>query len=320
MKAPESIDELKDFLSRLSLNGPDLYRYNDVSPSLRLLAALSNHAQVRILALALLVGDRDAQNVAHALMPKLGVQAKSLGNLLQLLSDTNRKQTLAEASAIAAMSLEGENTGYRFLYFRIHSMLFEYIALRIQESQPSRVLVAEGAVIREKIADDLRTLFPQYRILENEGCSLSWLCKTVAAIRQGEDKAILLTNYPKESTPPSTRFTRYPEGKTQTVRMPDGTSLQLVDKADPETAVHVYLIGLHATEYCDSLYASQADGRANLTAMEVLVPNTDRYLTNQDFSDLEGTTPEHWEFILRRAAIDLNQTKGVGYEGSILIE
>lgn len=213
-------------------------------------------------------------------------------------------------------------TAIKMLSFERWDAIGEHIAREINTISPERVLIIGGDSRWSKsLVEQLRQKTDKYEVLLNQACSLRWLCDTVNSIRVEQKRAILLSNFPRETDPPTTHYLE--NGVIlRTVTMPKGTSLSLCDPHDQTTTVFVFLIGAYAMGYCDSVYRSQATGREDKTQFQVLVHSSGRALLGSEIGQLKACSSEIerqrmlWE-IAQKLEQDPNPPP-VAYSGGIL--
>ena len=75
----------------------------------------------------------------------------------------------------------------------------QHVLSEINRLLPDRVIIVGGW--DKSLAEQLRksSLSGEYTIHVNDSCSLDWLQKTVAEIRAGNKKTVLMSNFPRES-------------------------------------------------------------------------------------------------------------------------
>jgi hypothetical protein len=244
------------------------------------------------------------------------------------------KRSVAETSESPLAPDLDEFSVKQMLFFKLEEDLREYIIADIKKFSPDRILVAGGGTgFNSTFVEQLGDLAAQYVLFRNENPpSLSRLCQMVEEIRKKRRKAILLSNYPRETDPPTTYFkdsTRVvspamPGSGQRTVKMPTGTSLRLCDANDTKTRVAGYVVGMHAKGYYDNFHRSQASGRENLTRIQFLVSSGDNQVYTAVMQELLSCSDAaDCQRILEDYSNDIENDPGwrvVGYSGGILIE
>jgi hypothetical protein len=94
------IEKLRDMLTSLEYDAQFLYQYGNLSSSLDLFDQLSDCDKQRLIALALIEGNSDVQNVARCLLAKLSPRPADLKALLAQMSPDDR----AEAETYGAQT------------------------------------------------------------------------------------------------------------------------------------------------------------------------------------------------------------------------
>lgn len=103
------IEKLRDMLNTLEYDAQFLYQYGDLSSSWDVFESLSNDDQKRLIALALIEGNSDVQNVARFLMGRLMKPPPSnLDNLLLQMNPEDRK----EVETIRSQILGGQTQAF----------------------------------------------------------------------------------------------------------------------------------------------------------------------------------------------------------------
>jgi hypothetical protein len=211
----------------------------------------------------------------------------------------------------------------KMLFLGSEGAVIQHILAETQRLSPERVLVAGGGKnFSEALKKALKPLSAQYQVFWNESYSLRWLCRKVEEIRTRGGKAILLSNYPRETDPPSTSYLE--NGVTpKKITMPAETSLRLCAPGDTSTRVAIYLVGAYTMSYCKNVYFSQVLGRQKATTFQVLVSPGANDLMNREVERLnrcrERTESQR---ILREIAEALDadpNTSAVASAGGILM-
>jgi hypothetical protein len=86
------IEKLRDMLTSLEYDAQFLYQYGSISTSSDLFDELSDCDKKRLIALALIEGNADIQNVARCLMARLNPRPATLQALLSQMSPDDRKE------------------------------------------------------------------------------------------------------------------------------------------------------------------------------------------------------------------------------------
>jgi hypothetical protein len=211
-----------------------------------------------------------------------------------------------------------KTSGIERLLFESGQAIQEYIIDGIKTFSPGRVLI----VGNPNRTDFLRVFTSQYELFINNTCSLNWLCRTAEEIRTKGKKAILVSNFPRDITPPATRFVKMPNGEAGTVTMPPRTSLCLCSAADKSTTCIIYVVGAYSSGYVENVYKSQADGRKSFTTLHVLVEFYDPMLLDKERTDLRACRDKsECQRVLWKIAQDQERDpKCFAYRGGILVE
>lgn len=204
------------------------------------------------------------------------------------------------------------------LLFTSRGAIEEYILSGIRSYTPGRVLVVNNP----RRSEFLRGLAGQYDLYINETCSLNWLCQAAEEIRNKGEKAILVSNYPRNIHPPQTRFLRMPSGEAKSITATSGTSLCLCPTTDISTWCSIYVIGAYSIGYIANVFRSQAEGRESLTTLHVLVYPGDSMLTTSEREKLSGCRDRsECQRLLQEIAEDQERDSNcMAYRGGILVE
>jgi hypothetical protein len=102
------IEELRDFLVVLKNDAALLYQYGNVGRTLNLFAELTEADKKRLVAVALLAGDRDITSVARHLMTRLSPAPADQDQLFGQLTVEDRKEaeTVFQVGMLKAMTTE----------------------------------------------------------------------------------------------------------------------------------------------------------------------------------------------------------------------
>ena len=240
---------------------------------------------------------------------------------------------------IVALSSREVQEKMDFLLFKgdQDKRIVDYIVEDIKKLQPGRVLIVGSVELRgsvwidkvghgsvEYLIDRLKAETNQYRLYQYKEPSLSWLCGAAEEIRSKSELAIILSNYPRQSESPTSHVISYPEGVHRTVRAQTGASLRLCQSSDKATVVAIYVIGVYAMGYYESVFRSQAISNDNLPRFRVLVPHANFTMTDTERKQLEGCfSEEGTNRLLREIATKLDtdpNCRPVVRAGGILIE
>lgn len=210
------------------------------------------------------------------------------------------------------------------LFLKSNEAIQEYILADIAKYAPGRVLIISNTTgIECEIVDRLSKSHPEYDLWWNKALSLTWLCETASEIRAKGSKAILVTNYPRETEPPTTRFVTMPAGVQRTLSKP-GASLHLCSDDDKSTLVAIYIIGMFAMGYYKSVYRSLCIGRNNLPRFLVLVYPDDGALIDSEREELAASDDlNDCQVLLEGISGKLENDRdcpGDVYAGGILVE
>jgi hypothetical protein len=104
------------------------------------------------------------------------------------------------------------------------------------------------------------SLCGQYDIQVNGSCSLNWLRQTVAAIKAGDKKAVLMSNFPREG------------------------DAQLA--TDPSTSMAIFFWGPYAPSYCASVLRSLAQVGKIVSCQLLVDPKQDSDLLDKERKQL----------------------------------
>mgnify|MGYP000863689480 FL=1 len=102
MAARRNIEELRDMLTILEKDAPNLARYGHLAGSEDLFLSLSECDRRRLIALALAMGSQDVKAVASYLMTKLDPEPGTERELLALMDPNDVQETRAAAAAAKA--------------------------------------------------------------------------------------------------------------------------------------------------------------------------------------------------------------------------
>jgi len=252
---------------------------------------------------------------------------------------TTHQAAATTPEEIVALSSREVQDKMDFLLFKgdQNKLIVDHIVEDIKKLQPGRVLIVGsgdlsgpvwiGEILRggvEYLIDQLKAETNQYRLYQHKEPSLSWLCRAAKTIRSKGEPAIILSNYPRQSESPTSHVVSYPDGVHRTVQAQAGASLQLCQSSDKATLVAIYVIGVYAMGYYESVFRSQAISNDNLPRFYVLAPHANFTMTDIERSQLEVcSTEEETDLLLRDIAIKLETDPNcpqVARAGAILIE
>jgi len=177
--------------------------------------------------------------------------------------------------------MSGWANNMEFRYLPDEESLKNYLNADIANSPADRILVVGGQDLFKSLkANTLGGL-----ILHVNPGILEWLCRTCQEIRDSDSRAILVTNFPRESSPPKIRFVVSRVGIAKAdgriggvVRecsAPAGTSLSLCKPNDERTKLSIYFIGVYAVSYYESVLKAQGSPPKTLVCCKVLSWNED---------------------------------------------
>lgn len=127
----------------------------------------------------------------------------------------------------------------------------QHVLSEINRLLPDRVIIVGGW--DKSLAEQLRksSLSGEHTIHVNDSCSLDWLQKTVSAIRAGNKKAVLMSNFPRESN-----------------------SLNVCPETDRSTSIAIFFWGPYTNNYCTSVIRGQTLG-GTIVLCQLLVDTED---------------------------------------------
>jgi HEAT repeat protein len=259
--------------------------------------------------------------------------------LAKAMKDTNEEVRIAAEKAltvarsnpsVSPTPLRGEidqtlklGRGIEMRFFSSETAVSEYILAQIEELEPVRVLIIGGSVsFAQSLTGQLSDQNGAYEVLWNEHESLQWLCDTAAQVRIDRKRTILISNYPRQTDPPTTQF-RDENELVKVVRMPQGTSLALCLDGE-QASVAIFLVGMYSMGYCKNVYESQANGYDELATFQVLAwPDCGAFMT-LDLNSLEACTDaqECQEQLMEIAGhLENNsQLSPIAYTGGMLVK
>jgi hypothetical protein len=136
----------------------------------------------------------------------------------------------------------------------------QHVLSEIDRLLPDRAIIVGGW--DKSLAEQLRksSLCGQYDIQVNGSCSLNWLRQTVAAIKAGDKKAVLMSNFPREG------------------------DAQLA--TDPSTSMAIFFWGPYAPSYCASVLRSLAQVGKIVSCQLLVDPKQDSDLLDKERKQL----------------------------------
>jgi hypothetical protein len=144
----------------------------------------------------------------------------------------------------------------------------QHVLNEINRINPDRVIIVGGW--GKDLAEQLikSSLSDQYEIYINESCSLSWLCQTIEKSRTGNKKAILMSNFPRETSPP--------------------TALNICPATDKSTRIAIFFWGPYTNSYCESVYFSQVKGGSIILCQLLVDPSRNNSLLSNEIRQLKA--------------------------------
>ncbi len=138
----------------------------------------------------------------------------------------------------------------------------QHVLSEIGRLLPDRAVIVGGW--DKRLAEQLRksSLAGQYDIQVNDACSRNWLKQTVAAIKAGGKKAILMSNFPREG------------------------DAQLA--TDRSTRLAIFFWGPYASSYCASVMRSLAQGGEIISCQLLVDPSGDSDLLDKERKQLRA--------------------------------
>ncbi len=138
----------------------------------------------------------------------------------------------------------------------------QHVLNEIGRLLPDRAIIVGGW--DKSLAEQLRksSLSGQYDIQVNDSCSLNWLRQTVAAIKAGGKKAVLMSNFPRQG------------------------DAQLA--TEPSTRMAIFFWGPYAPSYCASVIRSLAQGVEIISCQLLVDPSGDSDLLDKERKQLRA--------------------------------
>jgi hypothetical protein len=196
-----------------------------------------------------------------------------------------------------------------------------HICSDIAEFLPSRVLIISAAKLGDaenELVQELKSRFPQHRLYLPNQPSLSWLCETAEQVRCHDEPAIILSNYPRKTEPPSTTYSTMRTG-LHTVSL-QGASLRLFPPGDDATRMAVYIVGLFAIGYYRSVYRSQARLNEQLLRVQALIRLKEIWVEPERLKACSDQSDRKRILIEMANELENDKSSGATRDGGILVE
>ncbi len=163
--------------------------------------------------------------------------------------------------------------GMEFFYFPSDAELKEYLVAGLEKSPADNILVVGGV----KLFENGTGAIGGRKVLINKPRSLGWLCDATRTVRESEDRAIVISNYPRDWQPPRVRYVQAGTliakaeigGMVEEVSAGVDTSLELCKPGDGRT-LGIFFVHDYAAGYLNAVVMSQGIPRTRTIVCQVL--------------------------------------------------
>jgi hypothetical protein len=237
-------------------------------------------------------------------------------------------------------------------YFPTEEKMKSSLLADLTVSNAERILVVGGNFLFKGINP---TIFGDRELHINWKQSFSWLCKTCEQVRESKKKAIVVSDFPRESNPPRVRFVEISGaiykadgkigGTLREITAPRGTSLilykqesaqgsgwRLLRTKEDKTAlpdkidIAIYFVGLRAPSYYESVLKAQGCPPKIPVVCKCFSERGDPDLTYTERKALNVSSSSDAKEILTGASEDLEvfvrlgkaSPESFGYSGGVL--
>ncbi len=196
-----------------------------------------------------------------------------------------------------------------FLYFPTDESLKNYLIPDIAGSQAERVLVVGGIHLFRGL--DASVLSGR-ELYVNDKMSLGWLFETSQQIRERNSRAVVVTNFPRETDRPKVRYVATSwgiakadgqvGGTVREISAPANTSLSLTLPSDDKTKLSIYFIYVHAVSYYQTVLMAQGVPTKPFLTCKVLSSAEDKGLLIDDIAKLPSLSASEQKDVLMRTS------------------